>query len=152
MDAILPDVQRPPTMTHTSNLDVTHGLLTDRFGFIFDQRQQKRRSLGVKGTHQKKLSGVQTLGNFRKDSDENVNGSGMSPLERPNTPQSIEEDSKKSWQDYLKIPTNIGRPSRVTVAYTLCRCNCHSQHCGRYDHPAIRPPQHIHRSCGQVGT
>ena len=113
MDAILPDVQRPPTMTHTSNLDVTHGLLTDRFGFIFDQRQQKRRSLGVKGTHQKKLSGVQTLGNFRKDSDENVNGSGMSPLERPNTPQSVEEDSKKSWQDYLKIPTNIGRPREL---------------------------------------
>jgi hypothetical protein len=93
MDAILPEVQRPPTMTHTSNLDVTHGLLIDRFGFIFDQRQQKRRNLGVKGTHQKKLSGVQTLGNFRRNSAESVNGGGMSPPKRPDTPQSIEEDS-----------------------------------------------------------
>lgn len=113
MDAILPEVQRPPTMTHTSNLDVTHGLLTDRFGFIFDQRQQKRRSLGVKGTHQKKLSGLQTLGNFRKNSDESVNGGGLQPPKRPDTPQSIEEDSKKSWQDYLKIPANIGRPREL---------------------------------------
>lgn len=113
MDAILPDVQRPPTMTHTSNLDVTHGLLTDRFGFIFDQRQQKRRDLGVKGTHQKKLSGVQTLANFRKNSEDSVNGAGISPPKRPDTPQSIEEDSKKSWQDYLKIPANISRPREL---------------------------------------
>lgn len=113
MDAILPEVQRPPTMTHTSNLDVTHGLLTDRFGFIFDQRQQKRRSLGVKGTHHKKLSGLQTLGNFRKDSEEGINSGRITPPKRSATPQSIEEDSKKSWQDYLKIPTSIGRPREL---------------------------------------
>jgi hypothetical protein len=113
MDAILPEVQRPPTMTHTSNLDVTHGLLIDRFGFIFDQRQQKRRNIGLKGTHQKKLSGVQTLGNFRKNSEESMNGGGMSPPKRPDTPQTIEEDSKKSWQDYLKIPANISLPREL---------------------------------------
>jgi small G protein signaling modulator 3 len=113
MDAILPEVQRPPTMTHTSNIDVTYGLLTDRFGFIFDQRQQKRRSLGVKGTHHKKLSGVQTLGNFRKDSDDGMNSGGISPPKRSATPQSMDEDSKKSWQDYLKIPANIGRPREL---------------------------------------
>lgn len=113
MDAILPEVQRPPTMTHTSNLDMTHGLLTDRFGFIFDQRQQKRRNLGLKGTHHKKLSGVQTLGNFRKNSEESVNGRGMSPPKRPDTPQPVEEDSKKSWQDYLKIPANMGLPREL---------------------------------------
>ena len=47
MDAILLMETRPPTLTHTYNNNYQPGeLLTDRFGFIYDQRRKTRQTAG----------------------------------------------------------------------------------------------------------
>lgn len=42
MDTILPFDSRPPTQTQNNNSDDSAEYLTDRFGFIYDQRRRKR--------------------------------------------------------------------------------------------------------------
>ena len=47
MNAILLMETRPPTLTHTYNNNYQPGeLLTDRFGFIYDQRRKTRQTAG----------------------------------------------------------------------------------------------------------
>ncbi|KAK4101103.1 TBC-domain-containing protein [Parathielavia hyrcaniae] len=115
MDTILPPDAQPPTLTHIYNNHIGADFLTDRFGFIYDQRRKKRQREAAQMVHNAKM-GSRT---------EMVNGrGGLSPalLEdgasgntsigsdgRPGTPNSSEEpreDAKpKRWQDYLKIAT-----------------------------------------------
>lgn len=68
MDAILPIESRPPTLTQTYNNYTQSGdlLLTDRFGFIYDQRRKKRQR-EAKNTNGNRLSIAETLGSFRSD-------------------------------------------------------------------------------------
>ncbi|KIW99895.1 uncharacterized protein Z518_10823 [Rhinocladiella mackenziei CBS 650.93] len=111
LDSMIESSQLPPTMTnHNSD---SNGLLTDRFGFIYDQRSRKRQNWQVQQHKRNKMSGAETLASFR---------AGESPqsadlfVERPSTPASIDEDApKKSWQDYLKVSSALpsGRPKEL---------------------------------------
>jgi hypothetical protein len=115
MDTILPPDAQPPTLTHIYNNHSGADYLTDRFGFIYDQRRKKRQR-----------EAAQMARNAKKGSRaEMINGrNGLSPVlledsasgnmsigsdGRPGTPcssEEIREDAKpKRWQDYLKIAT-----------------------------------------------
>ena len=108
LDSVLEPDSLPPTMT-MNNTDAS-GVLTDRFGFVYDQRRRKRQSLSLPKHKRNQLSGAGTAmvrsgSNPPKD-----------PIDRSSTPMSIDEDSqKKSWQDYLKpsISRAAGRPSQL---------------------------------------
>lgn len=113
MDTILPPDAQPPTVTQTYNNPFNPEFLTDRFGFIYDQRRKKRQKEAAdKMQKNKRGSRIEMLNGARE---------GISPVstdlmiddsvldERPDTPVSLEEreDGKpfKRWQDYLKIAT-----------------------------------------------
>ncbi|KKY13712.1 putative small g protein signaling modulator 3 [Phaeomoniella chlamydospora] len=123
MDAILPDDTKPPTMnnTYTYNNFTPRDMLTDRFGFIYDQRQRKRQreaQLAVKQAHRK--SGTDSLERLDAETDRTksherkASNSLLSSWVRPSTPVSIEGDQNeapsRSWQDYLRIST---RPTEL---------------------------------------
>jgi small G protein signaling modulator 3 len=112
MDTILPPDAQPPTVTQIYNNPYNQEFLTDRFGFIYDQRRKKRQKEAAEKVQKtKRGSRVEMLSSARSgisagiaDEDENADD------ERPDTPVSIEErgdDGKpaKRWQDYLKIAT-----------------------------------------------
>lgn len=119
MDAILPMESRPPTLTQTYNNYQSGDLLTDRFGFIYDQRRKKRQreARNSSGNH---LSIAETLSSFRSDdADGTVDderdgsqppqtpvGSQRSPLSAA-SPEDPEAGTVKlqKWQDYLRIPS-----------------------------------------------
>ena len=48
MDTIHPPDSKPPTLTQFINYKDTSDLLTDRFGFIYDQRRRKREAVSTK--------------------------------------------------------------------------------------------------------
>lgn len=112
LDSMIESSQLPPTMTN-QNLDMS-GLLTDRYGFIYDQKRRKRESLQVPRQHKKnKLSGAETIAGFR--AGESPQSEDLS-VDRPSTPASIDDEApKKSWQDYLKVsaPLPSGRPKEL---------------------------------------
>ena len=118
MDTIHPPDSKPPTLTQFNNYTDTSGLLTDRFGFIYDQRRKKREAESTQNHARGKsnasaknlelLSG--TLEPIKtKDSDQLSQGSKTNSLRRPETPASTDDktDEKpiKRWQDYLKVAT-----------------------------------------------
>ncbi|KIV92520.1 hypothetical protein PV10_03811 [Exophiala mesophila] len=110
LDSMIESSLLPPTMTNQYN--DTSGLLTDRYGFIYDQKQRKRQALQARHHKKNKMSAAETIASFR--SGESPQSEGLA--ERPSTPISIDEDtSKKSWQDYLKVSTTIptGRPREL---------------------------------------
>lgn len=116
MDSILPPEEQPPTLTRLYNNYSGSEYLTDRFGFIYDQRRKKRQREAQQVAKQfKRGSRTEMLTNGRAN---------MSPIstedggslkwdagsdERPSTPSSAEEardeNKPKRWQDYLKIAT-----------------------------------------------
>ncbi|EXJ93367.1 hypothetical protein A1O1_01759 [Capronia coronata CBS 617.96] len=111
LDSMIESSQLPPTMT-SQNSD-SHGLLTDRFGFIYDQKRRKRQTLQTRQHKRNKMSGAETIASFR---------AGESPksddvfADRPTTPALLDEEAaKKSWQDYLKVTTGLssGRPREL---------------------------------------
>ncbi|KAL1883934.1 hypothetical protein Daus18300_000042 [Diaporthe australafricana] len=116
MDSILPPEEQPPTLTRLYNNYSGSEYLTDRFGFIYDQRRKKRQREAQQVAKQfKRGSRTEMLSNVRAN---------MSPVsaedggsikwdagsdDRPSTPSSAEEardeNRPKRWQDYLKIAT-----------------------------------------------
>ncbi|KAL1860801.1 hypothetical protein Plec18167_008550 [Paecilomyces lecythidis] len=117
MDAILPLESRPPTLNYTYNNYQAGDLLTDRFGFIYDQRRKKRqREAAVARKNSNRVSMTETISSFRSDrsegNDDDYDGS-QAPLEMgggAQLSQAIAEDgeenlSAKRWQDYLRIAT-----------------------------------------------
>lgn len=116
MDSILPPEEQPPTLTRLYNNYAGSEYLTDRFGFIYDQRRKKRQREAQQMAKQfKRGSRTEMLSNGRAN---------MSPMsaedggsikwdagsdDRPSTPSSAEEardeSRPKKWQDYLKIAT-----------------------------------------------
>ncbi|VBB77256.1 Putative small G protein signaling modulator [Podospora comata] len=130
MDTILPPEAQPPTLTHIYNNFVGSEYLTDRFGFIYDQRRKKRQREAAQMAKQgKRGSRTEMLTNGRGGmspvmaGDDDGANSGrwdvLSESGRPDTPCSgttteeqvrggggNEENAKpKRWQDYLKIAT-----------------------------------------------
>ncbi|KAI9770600.1 MAG: hypothetical protein M1840_003192 [Geoglossum simile] len=114
MDTILPPDSRPPTLLQTYNNYHPTDFLTDRFGFIYDQRrrrQQKEASeraqnMSHGGSKTEMLGGVGGVASDGEDDDTlGSPGSGS----RPETPGSTEDQGSKTvkrWQDFLKTPTS----------------------------------------------
>lgn len=104
MDTILPLETRPPTdQTYTNP---SSEFLTDRFGFIYDQRRRKREAEILKAINHrhKRSSGVDSL-----FSDRASVKSRTESIQRPDTPASTDDKTEekpiKRWQDYLKVAT-----------------------------------------------
>ena len=116
MDTILPPEVQPPTLTHIYNNHMGSEFLTDRFGFIYDQRRKKRqREAARMARHAKKPSRTEMLSTGRNRLspamlDEGSDGRGDTTNEAGSESPSAEEhrdDANKlrKWQDYLKIAT-----------------------------------------------
>jgi hypothetical protein len=117
MDTILPPETRPPTLTQPYNNNQTE-FLTDRFGFIYDQRRKKRQREAAESLrNNKRSSRTEMLSGTREGPstvDENLENERLSPpsplISRPESPMSAEEQAEdgkpaKRWQDYLQIAT-----------------------------------------------
>ncbi|KAK2763332.1 hypothetical protein FQN54_009968 [Arachnomyces sp. PD_36] len=125
MDAILPAESRPPTLTHIYDNYIPGELLTDRFGFIYDQRRKKRqREATGTNSNSKRMSMTETISSFRSDietgNDDTVaeiqppSDTASESQARPLSPTSAEDPENatptRKWQDYLKIAT---RPTEL---------------------------------------
>ena len=124
MDAILPRGSKPPTLTPSyHNIDDASDLLTDRFGFIYDQRRRKKEAQALARVNAAKdqpaketLAGP--IDNVDAESLEETNV--PTPESPTSTQESIEERPQKKWQDYLKFsnfPTELlsHTPSTSTI-------------------------------------
>lgn len=111
MDTILPFDSRPPTQTQSNNSDDSAEYLTDRFGFIYDQRRRKREADAFTGRMKKSVGRRGGSVDITQAPQTTCLGdiAPTLPLIRPSTPASteekIEEKSAKRWQDYLKVAT-----------------------------------------------
>ncbi|KAL8732521.1 MAG: hypothetical protein Q9166_002735 [cf. Caloplaca sp. 2 TL-2023] len=118
MDTILPMETRPPTQTQVNYGNQGTEYLTDRFGFIYDQRRRKESPAPTspKDKHKKSFSnsGLEMLSNLRDPLKSKVSGGESASIKaesinRPETPVSLnsksEEKPAKRWQDYLKVAT-----------------------------------------------
>ena len=111
MDTILPLDSKPPTLTQTNGNMHASEFLTDRFGFIYDQRRRKREADALS---LRPNGGTELLGGSRdpmKINDKNKpdDNTKTESIEQSKTPASIDDkpDEKptKRWQDYLKVAT-----------------------------------------------
>ena len=119
MDTILPVETRPPTQTQIGNSNQDNEYLTDRFGFIYDQRRKTRDApvpTSPQHRHKKSFSnsGLEMLSNPRDPLKSKANGGenasiNADSVHRPETPVSVksknDEKPAKRWQDYLKVAT-----------------------------------------------
>ncbi|KAI0452875.1 TBC domain protein [Xylaria acuta] len=116
MDTIFSPEGQPPTLTHIyNNLDNSE-YLTDRFGFIYDQRRKMRQREAAqvaaqmkRGNRAEMLTGGRT-GISPNSLDDSASSTRESASDgRPGTPNStediVEQGRPKRWQDYLKIAT-----------------------------------------------
>lgn len=124
MDAILPMESRPPALSEFNFNYQSGGLLTDRFGFIYDQRRKKRQkeaALLRKSANRNSLT--ETINSHRSgdleegddEDDHQQTGLGLTIPDQSETPISAEEADNegltaKRWQDYLRIAT---RPTEL---------------------------------------
>lgn len=120
MDRILPEESRPPTLVQHHNRFIgSSEYLTDRFGFIYDQRRKKRQSEAAAALAQhKRSSKVESLGGGRsavnlmgvdeEDDEEDRASAASAEPSRPSSSGSDDISNKpvsKSWADYLKLAT-----------------------------------------------
>jgi hypothetical protein len=109
MDTILPLDAQPPTVTYNNPYNQEY--LTDRFGFIYDQRRKKRQKEAETMQKSKRSGRVEMLNSARSGMSADLADVGLDVEDdRPDTPASTDErgeDGKpvKRWQDYLKIAT-----------------------------------------------
>lgn len=116
MDTILPDNIRPPTQLPHENVEDSTGYLTDRFGFIYDNRRKLRQAQPTPSRNRSnRNSRVETLENHRKsvnslgfgDEDTISVNSRFSAENRPVSPASFgpvgDVQPSRRWQDYLKL-------------------------------------------------
>lgn len=118
MDAILPMESRPPTITHIYDDDKSDELLTDRFGFIYDQRRRKRQKEPIVLKNKANRSSMaETISSYRSEEfpdeeggleDRNVDGPSTTRSATLASFDDGEPDAPppKRWQDYLRIATN----------------------------------------------
>ncbi|MCJ1433414.1 hypothetical protein MMC27_002774 [Xylographa pallens] len=110
MDTILPHGTRPPTLTPSHyNIDDATDYLTDRFGFIYDERRKKKEAEAFTNLSKDKRSTTREMLNNARDSEPDVVDILHQQRNRPDTPISVDERVEdkpaKKWQDYLKIAT-----------------------------------------------
>ena len=118
MDTIYSPNSKPPTLAQPgSKDDISTDLLTDRFGFIYDQRQSTRVADASREHTRGKSNAsanVEMIGGLRDplksaDSDRVSQRSKRNSTHRPETPASmddrLDEKPAKRWQDYLKVAT-----------------------------------------------
>jgi hypothetical protein len=122
MDAILPMESKPPTLTPIYNNSQSGEFLTDRFGFIYDQRRKKRqREANTSKSSNHRLSITETLGTLRTDASDPEDDPDVrsltqaAPETSPSSPASPDDPesgavSIRRWQDYLRIPS---RPTEL---------------------------------------
>ncbi|EEH18337.1 hypothetical protein PABG_00900 [Paracoccidioides brasiliensis Pb03] len=110
MDAILPLESRPPTLSHLYRNYQPGDLLTDRFGFIYDQRRKKRQREADGSNRNSKRAGIPgTLEGIRGDPDLTIKLE-LNGTESPSSPTLVEDSESgtvpvRRWQDYLKVAT-----------------------------------------------
>lgn len=115
MDTILPPEVQPPTLSYLHNNYNGSEYLTDRFGFIYDQRRKKRqRDAAQMIRHIKQGNRTEMLTNGRSSLSPVIDDSSsgtkwdVSNEDTPDTDslEEVREEVKpKRWQDYLKIAT-----------------------------------------------
>jgi hypothetical protein len=120
MDTIIDPDDQPPTLTYSYNHYYPSEFLTDRFGFIYDQRRKRRQKEAAdavkkskRGSRVEMLSGAREGLSSAVDEEDSgsITTSSVKSMDfRPDTPtfgDERTEDSKptKRWQDYLKIAT-----------------------------------------------
>ena len=116
MDTIHPDEMKPPTLMQSNDkTSKSDDLLTDRFGFIYDQRRRKKEAEAVSHKRAKSTASanVEMIGGVReplmpRENDQLSPGGKANSVRRPDTPMSQDDrDEKptKRWQDYLKVAT-----------------------------------------------
>jgi hypothetical protein len=117
MDTIHPPDSKPPTLTHFNNKNDSSDILTDRYGFIYDQRRRKKQAEVTKGHARGKSNAsanVEMIGGARDslrvaDPDRASIRSSANSTHRPDTPASTDDRAEgkptKRWQDYLKVTT-----------------------------------------------
>ncbi|GCB22854.1 TBC domain-containing protein C4G8.04 [Aspergillus awamori] len=120
MDAILPLESRPPTLSNMYNNYQPGELLTDRFGFIYDQRRKKRQreaNAFKNAGGSNRLSIAETLSSLRSDASDGDDASDslkqLQPVPEPQpSPVSASPEipetgtvALRRWQDYLRVPT-----------------------------------------------
>ena len=116
MDTIFSPEGQPPTLTHIYNNPFNAEYLTDRFGFIYDQRRKLRQKEAAKVAAQiKGVSRAEMLTGGRSgispnELDDNATSSQeVASDDRPGSPNSaedmVEQGRPKRWQDYLRIAT-----------------------------------------------
>ncbi|KAL1839817.1 hypothetical protein VTJ49DRAFT_1096 [Mycothermus thermophilus] len=119
MDTIFSPEDQPPTLTHIYNNNYAGtDFLTDRYGFIYDQRRKRRQKMAAEVARQaKKGARVELVTSSRADLpsetfDDAASGkASLGSGHRPDTPCSSEEAREdavkpKRWQDYLKFATH----------------------------------------------
>ena len=117
MDTIHPEDSKPPTLAQSNErAPSSDDLLTDRFGFIYDQRRRKREAEATSHKRAKSnaSANVEMIGGVRepltpRDNEQISNQLRAEAVKRPETPMSQEdgtpEKPAKRWQDYLKVAT-----------------------------------------------
>ena len=103
MDAILPHGLRPPTLTPSyHNIDNPDDLLTDRFGFIYDQRRRKKEAEAlIRAQNANKQSRPRSLAES-VDADSLNDGQSFG-LESPGS-EDADVNPMSKWQEHLKKP------------------------------------------------
>ncbi|CAG8071889.1 unnamed protein product [Penicillium salamii] len=122
MDAILPLESKPPTLTPIYNNAYQGEFLTDSFGFIYDQRRNKRQreAAGAKSSNHR-LSITETLGTLRTDISDLDDDFAVPAISQavpgtlnslPGSPDDLEGGAVaiSRWQDYLRVPN---RPTEL---------------------------------------
>ncbi|KAL5625313.1 hypothetical protein BROUX41_005373 [Berkeleyomyces rouxiae] len=111
MDTILPPDAQPPTLTYIYNrYAIREKLLTDRYGFIYDQRRKKRQrdaaklaqssSKDKRSMHKEMLTNNGARASVSPAGDEENDIEEQSPSQDSST-----EATKSRWQDYLSVAT-----------------------------------------------
>ena len=119
MDAIIPPDTQPPTLNSTYNYYHPTDFVTDRFGFIYDQRRRLRNKDNVDKKNveveayrtTEMLSPARDSFGGRNNENEAVDVRDLSPSDSrsvspaSNEEEEMEQKATKGWQDYLKIAT-----------------------------------------------
>ncbi|KAI2616279.1 TBC-domain-containing protein [Hypoxylon sp. NC1633] len=114
MDTIFDPEGQPPVLSQLYNNYNNGEYLTDKFGFIYDQRRKKRQreaaevALQMRKGHEMLSGGRSNLSpNLLEDDTNSLQDAGNDS--RPDSPTSVEDIADqgrpKRWQDYLKIAT-----------------------------------------------
>ena len=124
MDAILPQGSRPPTLTPSyQNVDGGSNLLTDSFGFIYDQRRRKKEAEAMaRANIAKNQPAKETIAAMLSKADTDSLDARQADTPESPTPTEESTDSRRArkWQDYLKhatFPTELlsHTPSSNTI-------------------------------------